>query len=372
MRKIRIFQFPIRNSNGGITHYAVNNWRYIDKNKFECDFGTVSKKIDFENEIFSLDAGLKYVSCYAEENEQQFVDDVRNIFRSGNYDVVHLHTSFWKSFLVEQIAIDCKIPKIIVHSHSTRIDIEDEIKRIEAEKIHNIRKSEFNTSLATDFCACSKVAADWLFGNQIPKDRIKIMNNAIDVDKFIYNKNIRSKYRTELGLDDCFVIGHVGRMAYQKNHEFLLNVFAEVVKKISNARLLLIGDGPLKKYIELKAEKLGIKDKVIFIGIRSDVNNLMQAMDLFCLPSRFEGLGIVLVEALSAGLKCIASDVVPEEINISDNINFMSLNINKWTNLIIDYAKGYKRNDMYDVITNAGYNLKYQIKEVENLYLMEL
>lgn len=368
MSKIRVFQFPFADANSGKKHYVMNNWKNIDKDKFHFDFATVRKHLDFENEILETGAGVKYISCTAENDKNRFVEELSEILY-GNYDAVHLHTSFWKSFLVEQIAIDCKIPKIIVHSHNTFISMEDAEKRAEAEKIHNIRKSEFDTSLATDFCACSRAAADWLFGEQIPKGRIKILNNAIDADKFIYNKDIRSKYRTELGLDECFVIGHVGRMAYQKNHEFLLNVFAEVTKKISNVRLLLIGEGPLKKNIELQAERLGIFDKIIFAGVRSDVNNLMQAMDLFCLPSRFEGLGIVLVEALCAGLKCIASDVVPEEINISDNISFLSLDIYKWTNLIIDYAKGYKRNDMYDVITNAGYNLKYQIKEVEKLYL---
>lgn len=369
MEKVKVFQFPIRNSNGGITHYAVNNWRYMDKNKFECDFGTVSKHIDFEDEIFSLGAGLKYVSCYAEENEQRFIEDIRRILIDGRYDAVHLHTSFWKSFLVEQIALDCKIPKIIVHSHSTKVDVQDDAQRIDAEKIHNIRKAEFNISLATDFCACSKDAADWLFGEQIPRECIKILNNAIDVDRFIYDDDIRNRYRKELGIEDCFVIGHVGRMAYQKNHEFLLDIFADAEKKIPNARLLLIGDGPLKDDIVKQAEILGITDKIIFAGHRNDVNNIMQAMDVFCLPSRFEGLGIVLVEALSAGLKCIASDVVPREIDISDNISFLPFDKKKWSDMIVDFSKGYSRLDMYNIITEAGYNIKYQIKEVEKLYL---
>ena len=368
MSKVRVFQFPFASANSGKKHYVMNNWKWIDKDRFYFDFATVRKHLDFENEIFETGAGVKYISCTAENDRNRFIEELSEIFY-GNYDVVHLHTSFWKSFLVEQIAIDCKIPKIIVHSHSTRIDLVDDAKRIEAEKIHNIRKAEFNPSLATDLCACSKAAADWLFGEHIPRENIRIMKNAIDADKFIYNKDVRERYRSELGLDGCFVIGHVGRFSYTKNHEFLLNVFAETANKIPDARLLLIGDGPLKDDIEKQAEMLRIRDKVILTGARDDVNDLLQAMDVFCLPSRFEGLGIVLVEALCAGLKCIASDVVPEEINISDNICFLPLSLIEWTNRIADISKGYDRRNMHDIITDAGYNIRYQIKEVEKLYL---
>lgn len=369
VRKTRVFQFPIGNSNGGITHYAMNNWRHMDKSRFECDLGAVANRILFEDEIFSIGAGIRYASCYAEDNEQQFMDDIRNILTDGKYDVVHLHTSIWKSFLVEQVAVECKIPKIIVHSHTTRIEIPDEAKRIETEKRHNLIKSQFNTSLATDFWACSKDAADWLFGEQIPREQIKIMKNAIDVDSFIYNSVARDKCRKELGLEDCFVIGHVGRVDYAKNHEFLLDIFADVEKRVPNARLLIIGDGPLKKDVEAKAETLGISDKVVFTGHRNDVDYLMQAMDTFCLPSRFEGFGTVIIEALSSGLKCIASDVLPEEIHISDDIRFLPFDVNKWSDMIVDFSGGYDRKNMHDFITEAGYNIKYQIKEVEKLYL---
>lgn len=368
MRKVRILQFTIRNFYGGITHYAMNNWKYIDKNKFEFDFATVGSKLDYEDILLSSGAGVKYISCYAEDNLERFTDEVRTILMDGRYDVIHLHTSIWKSFFAEKIALECKVPKIIVHAHSTRIDRVDDEERKKAGMLHELRKKEFNETLATDFWACSWLAADWLFGEQIPRDKIKIMKNAIDVEQFAFNKKVRESYRRKLGLEDAFVIGHVGRFAYQKNHEFLLNVFAKVRKQVSNARLLLVGDGELKEDVRNKAIELGIIDSVVFTGGRQDVNNILQAMDVFCLPSRFEGFPIVLVEAQTTGIKCLVSESITTEIELTDNIKYLHLDIEAWARCIIEISKGYQRRDMSDIITEAGYNIKYQIKELEELY----
>ncbi len=368
MDKIRIFQFPIAGSNGGITHYAMNNWKYLDKYMFSCDFGTVSKQLVFSDEIEKNGAGLKYISCTAENNREKFIEEMTKLLK-GNYDIVHLHTSFWKSTLVEDIARECKIPKIIVHSHSTMVDIFDDEKRKIAEEQHRKIKENFSVSCATDFWACSKLAADWLFGENIPRDRIKIMKNAIDVDNFTFDNKIRKIYREKLNLDNSFVISNVGRLVYAKNQEFLLYVFSKVVKEIKNAKLLLVGNGVLLDYLKELARELKIDHKVILLGERNDVNNILQATDLFCLPSRIEGLGICLVEAQASGLKCLSSDFVPFEACITNNIQRVPLNVNKWVEKIIEVANGYERKNMYNEITKAGYNIKYQIKELEKMYL---
>lgn len=368
MNKIKVLQFPIRSTNGGISHYAMQNWSFINKDRFSFDFCAVKNRVPIEKDIIESGAGMKYISCYAEEDEKQFIKEFRDIFRKNNYDAIHLHTSFWKSFVVEKIALDCGIPKIIVHSHSTNIDINDIYKRKKAEEIHNRKKKEFNTSLATDFCACSWKAADWLFGNQIPRDRIKILKNAININRFIFDNEIRNKYRRELGLDNCFVVGHVGRLQYPKNQDFLIDVFVEISKKVSNARLLLVGEGGLETDLKSKVSLLGLNDKVTFTGFRNDVNCLLQAMDVFCLPSRFEGLPIVLIEAQSAGLKCFASNVITPEICLTNNIELLDLDIESWSERLIEISKGYERNNMYDEITEAGYNIVEQVKVIERLY----
>lgn len=366
--KIKIFQFPIANSNGGISKYAVNNWRFLDKNKFECDFGTVSKKLDYEQEITNSGAKVKYISCYAEDNQEQFEKEFYELFLKERYEVVHLHTTSWKSFLVEEIAVKCNIPKIIVHAHNTSVEGVTEEEREYREKIHNLKKQEFNTSLATDFWACSSDAADWLFGNQIPQSKIKIIKNAIDVEKFIFNKDIRKKIREQLNLENNFVVGHIGNFVWQKNHEFLINVFAKACKKNKRLKLMLVGDGNLYSKIQQQVDELNIKDNVIFTGSRADANELLQAMDLYCFPSLSEGLGISGIEAQAAGLKVLASDKIPSDILITNNINALSLDEEMWINKILEFSNGYERFDMYKEITNAGYNIKEQIKEIENLY----
>lgn len=366
--KIKTFQFPISNSNGGISKYAVNNWYFLDKNKFECDFGTVSKHLDYEQEIINSGARVKYISCYAEDNKEQFEKEFYELFSKEKYDVVHLHTTSWKSFLVEEIAVKCNIPKIIVHAHNTSVEGITKEERESREKIHNLKKQEFNTSLATDFLACSSDAADWLFGNQIPQSKIKIIKNAIDVDKFIFNKDIRKKIREQLNVENNFVVGHIGNFVWQKNHEFLINVFAKACKKEKRLKLILVGDGNLYSKVQQQVEKLDINDNVIFTGSRADVNYLLQAMDLYCFPSVSEGLGISIIEAQASGLKCLVSDKIPNEILITNNINALSLDEEKWINKILELSNDYERLDMYNEITKAGYNIKEQIKEIENLY----
>ncbi len=367
MKKIRVLQFPIANAKGGITQYALKNWEFIDKSRFQFDFATLSKKLDFEQELTEQGCKVHYISCYAEDDEKQFIKEIEKIFDEG-YDVIHLHTSYWKTFLVEELAIKYGIPKIIVHSHSTMIDILDDKKRKEAIIIHNERKKQFSTLLATDFCACSQIAGHWLFGEQIPKNKIRIMKNAIDVNEFSYNIDVRKKYRKKFGLDGCFVLGHVGRFVFQKNHDFLIDIFKNVSEKISDAVLVLIGTGKLEEKIRGKVKLYGLEDKVVFMGKRNDVNYLLQAMDLFLLPSRFEGLPIVLVEAQTSGIKCLASSVITNEVAITNNIGFLSSNINEWSERIVYYSKGYKRVKNDEMITKAGYNIRNQIKKVEQLY----
>lgn len=370
MDKIKILQFSIGNVHGGVTQYALKNWEFINKDRFQFDFVTLSKELDFEQELTRQGCKIHYLSCYAEENEKQFIKEINHIL-DEKYDVVHLHTNFWRSFTVEGIAIQRKVPKIIVHSHNTMIDILDNTLREDAIRIHQNKRQEFSPLFATDFWACSNLAADWLFGEQIPKEQVVIMKNAIDVKQFSYDEKIRNKYRKKMNLEECFVLGHIGRFVYQKNHEMLIDVFNIVCKRIPNARLMLIGTGRLEEDIRKKARGYGIEDKVLFLGKRKDVHFLLQAMDLFLLPSRFEGLPIVLIEAQATGIRCITSTSVTTEVAITDQVKFLPLDCNVWAEYIIQNSIGYDRKNVDDLITSAGYNIRFQIKEVEKLYAGE-
>lgn len=367
MRRLKLLQFPIASSQGGITQYVLNNWKHIDKERFQFDFATMSKSLPMQEELVLQGCKVFKISCYAEENEEQFIKEFKKILLGG-YDVIHLHTKQWKSFCVEQVAKECGIKKIVIHSHSTGIDTQD-IKKKEWETIQHYRlRNKVSKDLGTDFWACSWLAADFLFGSNIPKSDIRILKNGIDVSRFIYNKAVRDKIRKDLNLEDNYIIGHVGRFTYSKNHEFLIELFSHVVAEQSSARLLLVGSGELENFIKSKIEMLNLSDKVIFLGQRLDVNELYQAMDIFTLPSRFEGLSMALIEAQAAGLRCVASDNVPDEAVISNNLKKIPLDISMWKSQVLQWSAGYYRKDMYNEITQKGYNINTEIKKVEKLY----
>lgn len=365
--KKKILQFPIANSKGGITQYILNNWKWMDKEKIQCDFVTMSSYLEFENEILETGSKVYHISCYAEDNREQFINEFEKILSRG-YDVVHLHTKQWKSFLVEELCIKLGIPKVIVHSHSSGIEVNDPIKRKEEKILHEQVKEMFCENMATDFWACSKTAANHLFGKQISSKRIKIMPNAIDLKKFGYDEEIRNKIRKKYGLEGCFVLGHVGRYEYSKNHEFLINVFSQISKRTEDARLILIGDGNLFQKVQERAEKLGLTKKILFLGKRSDVSEWYQAMDVFCLPSRFEGLPIVMIEAQASGMPCIGSDCISEEIKIGSNVNLLPLKEEVWVNCLLKLKKERRENNIKK-LAESGYDIKKQIKILEKMYM---
>ena len=371
-KKIKVLQFPIAASKGGITQYVLKNWKYIDKSRFQFDFATMSKELDFAAELEKEGCRVYYISCYAEENERRFIDEFREILRKGEYDIVHLHTKQWKSFNVEKLAREAGIKKIIVHSHSTGIDTIDEDKRKAEILLHDKMKNELTEDIATDFWACSQKAAEFLFGNKIPKERIKIMNNAIELEQFRYNKMVREKTRKEFGIEDKFVVGHIGRFAYQKNHEFLIEMFAELCRKEKNAVLLLAGDGELRDAMQKKVADLGIKDRVIFAGYRSDVNKLLQAMDIFCFPSYFEGLGISLIEAQAADLPCLCSEAIPKETKILKRFWRLRLDKGIWVEKIITSCGENAREGREKDMKECGYDIRVQIRNIEKEYRGEV
>lgn len=216
MKKIKILQFPI-SMNSGVTQYAMNNWKFISKDDFQFDFAMVRENALLEAEIKRTGAGVKHIFASADRNRERYIREAGAILSEG-YDAVHLHTSFWKRLLIEELAVQYRVPKIIVHAHNTSVDEADPLIRQNMHRVHMEFRAKFNPSLATDFWACSKEAADWLFGEQIPRGKIKILKNAIDAEQYRFDCQIREKTRKLLRLDGQFVIGHVGRFAFEKGY----------------------------------------------------------------------------------------------------------------------------------------------------------
>ncbi|AHV98592.1 glycosyltransferase EpsF2 [Paenibacillus sabinae T27] len=211
-----------------------------------------------------------------------------------------------------------------------------------------------------------------MFGNKACKTGdFYIINNSIEAEKFIFNESVRMLIRKELQIEDKFVIGHVGRFDEQKNHYGLIEIFKEVHDQKFNSVLLLVGNGKLKSQIEEKVNKLGLKDSVIFTGARSDVSELMQAMDIFVFPSLREGLGIVVIEAAASGLHCIVSDSIPKEAYVTSQIESVPLKDNAfiWAGKILNYSDGYERVNALENIKEHNYNVQDTANWIENFYL---
>ena len=304
---------------GGIDSYIFGHYRHMDQQRFRFDFMTQNLELENAEQYQDFSYRVWTLPVTAAQDRSGFIKRVRKILQEG-YDVLHLHTSYWTGFLLEELAKEAGIPKVILHAHSTAVDENDPEKRLALSRRHEEIKRAFSPDLATDYWACSRLAADWLFGPQIPRDRISIIKNAIDVEKYRFNMQKRSKIRDQLNLGDAFVLGTIGRLSYLKNHSFLVDLFSRFHQKYPHTKLLIVGDGELRGDLSRQILDKNLERDVLLLGWKNDVENYLQAMDVFLLPSRFEGLGIAAVEAAASGLPCIVSDQVPEEVALVGNI----------------------------------------------------
>ena len=350
---------------GGVESVVMNYYRYIDRTKIQFDFicDDDSTNIPYE-EIEKLGGKVILIPPY--QKVFKYHNKLKKILKEGHYKIVHSHINTLSVFSL--FAAKCAgVPVRIAHSHSTTN---------KKEKKKNLLKQllrPFSELFATDYMCCSELAGRWLFGDkEYDKGNVYLLNNAIDLDKFKYNETLRKKKRKELGIkDDTLVIGHIGRFVAQKNHDYLIDIFNEIHKKNNNSVLLLAGQGPLMEEIKNKAKELNLDDSVKLLGQRNDANELYQAFDVFLLPSLYEGLPVVGVEAQAAGLLCYLSDDMTKETKVLDITKFMSLNNTpeEWADNILDDVKKYKRIDVSKEMTAKNFNIKEEVKRLEKYYL---
>lgn len=269
---------------GGVESVVMNYYRNIDRNKIQFHFlcDEDSTDIPYE-EIEKLGGKVIVIPPYQKLFKYQ--KELYRIFKENNYKIVHSHINALSVFPL-RIAKKAKIPVRIAHSHSTSN------KKEWKKNILKMILRPLSKLYANKYFACTEYAGKWLFGKKVvERKELNVINNAIDLKKFEFNKNAREDLRKELGIkEDVLVIGHVGRFMKQKNHEFLIDVFEKAIKQDDNIYLILVGQGPLEDKIKEMAKEKGIEDKILFLGQRNDVNKLYQAMDIFVLPSLYEGL----------------------------------------------------------------------------------
>lgn len=350
---------------GGVEAVVMNYYRHIDRTKIQFDFlcDEDSTNIPYE-EIEQLGGRVILIPPYQKIFKYQ--KELIRIFKENNYKIVHSHINTLSVFPL-RAAKKAGVKVRIAHSHSTT-------NKKEWKK--NLLKQvlrPFSKVYATDYMCCSELAGRWLFGDKAyASGQVYLLNNAIDLDKFKYNESLRKEKRKELGIsDDTLVIGHIGRFVAQKNHTFLIDIFNEVHRKNSNSLLLLVGQGPLKEEMKNKVRELKLNDSVRFLGQRNDVNELYQAFDVFCLPSLYEGLPVVGVEAQASGILCILSDDMTKETKVLESTKFNSLENNSlnWAELILNSVESYKRSNTSEKMTESKFNIDVEVKNLENYYL---
>jgi glycosyltransferase involved in cell wall biosynthesis len=346
---------------GGTEAFLMTMYRNMDRSKVQIDFMVHYNEPRFyDEEVLSTGGKIYRMTVREDNNFIKYIKDLNTFFKEHKeYKIIHGN---FESFgaIYNLVAKKNGVKVRIAHSHTSH----------KLPGLKGFIKSICNIALkytATDRLACSTPAGKFLFG----KKPFKLYYNPIDIKKFEFNNETRMKIRTQLGLEGKFVIGHVGRFTSVKNHKFLIRQFAYAYKKNNNLILILFGSGPLMEEVKTLADRLGINDAVLFMGNRNDMDKMYQAMDLFVLPSLFEGLPISSTEAQASGLKCLLADTITRESDIIGTAEFISITKrgNSWGERMVELSnEPYERKNFSTKFIAAGFDIPGQVKKLENFY----
>lgn len=359
MIPIRVLHIVTAMNRGGLETLLMNYYRKIDREKIQFDFLTHrNTPAAYDGEIKALGGKIFYLPRL-NPFSASYKAALNGFFRTHpEYRIVHCHQDCLSAIPLAA-AKKNGVPVLIAHSHSSSQDknLKYLVKRYYMRKI---------PSAATHLFACGDKAGRWMFKGR----PFTVMRNAIDAADYRWNEAAAQKKRAELGITDRLAVGHVGSFRKPKNHAFLLAVFKAVLELEKDAVLLLAGDGELRVSMEKRARKLGLTESVRFLGLRSDVPDLLRAMDVFLFPSLYEGLPMTLVEAQAAGLPILASSAVPKESAVAGLVEFMPLSDTpqKWADKLLKMAREAKRRDTYDEIAAAQYDISANAKWLEEFY----
>lgn len=362
---IRVLHRGMSNNKGGIEAFIMNLYRNIDRTKVQFDFIVPENMtIAYEEEILELGGHIYKVICGMKRNPIRGLFCYQKFFREHpEISVLHVHDCSAANLRIMKIAKRMGIKNRILHSHNNDYLTKLNIRQLMVEKLNKKRLNK----IATYLCACSEEAGKFMFGDCA----FNVVNNAVEPENFLFDVEKRNKIRRELNIDKDVVVGCVARFQEQKNHQFLLDVFCEYKKIVPNAKLLLIGDGELRTDICNKARNLKIEQDILMLGVRSDVSDLFNCMDVFVLPSLSEGLGIVFIEAQINGLPCLASDRVPAESNILAGIRYRALHDSpkEWAQTLFELSSSKSREVDLRLVQEKGYDIVHESKKVQDIYL---
>lgn len=350
---------------GGVETFMCNVYQHINQEEYQIDF-LIHQEINKRyKKIINQGSGNIYYVTGIKKGVFTYLKNLFDFFKeNSDYDIVHLNECSAIYFIYAFPCIFYRNMKLIVHSHNG--DSRNII-------LHKILKFIQNRFIWKRW-ACSEVAAQWMFDKKnISEKNYTIIHNGIDLEQYRYNEDIRIQYRKHFGLENNIVLGSIARFEYQKNHEFIINLFEGFYHTNNNARLLLVGGGESMNYIKKIVSDKGLDSVVIFLGVRDDISKLLQMLDVFLLPSYFEGLPFVTIEAQASGLPILASNNVSEEIKITDLVIRKSLDdrLEDWIeclNKLIISGKNRGDKIYCDQLRDCGYDIKQVVQFIEEQY----
>lgn len=315
---------------GGVESMVYNYYTKFDRQLIQFDFIVHGDDIGMLEEKFQVMGSKIFHVTPKKISFMQNVKEINYVIQNGRYDVVHCHQNF-SNFVPLLIAKKYNVPVRISHAHGCKTVMTTR------ELIKNYYLRLLNKLGANYFFSCGVGAGKWLHGmHWFPNGRNIILKNAIDTDKFSYSPEVRKGYRRKLNLDDKIVLLHVGRFSEEKNHMFLLQLFHILSKHSKNYILLFVGNGPTEGVIRKQVNDYGLNDQVRFLGVRTDVAEIMNAADIFLLPSKHEGFAITLLEAQATGMIAFASDTIPRETAVTNLIKYIPIeNPSVWVDEVI-------------------------------------
>ncbi|MBS4197564.1 glycosyltransferase family 1 protein [Lederbergia citri] len=361
---LRVLHVAVNMNRGGAETLIMNLYRNMNRANVQFDFLTC-KPGDFDNEIMKMGGKIHRIPYISDVGHFNYIHGLRQFFSTNSrYKIIHSHLDKMSGIVLRE-AKKAGIPVRISHSHNTKSE------GGVAARTYKWLVGNYIIPSSTTFFACSRDAAKWLFNKKSSSSII--LKNGIEYDRFRFSKDTRQQVREELNIkENTLVLGHVGRFNHQKNHSFLIDLFTEFHKVHENATLFLIGNGELRSVIEKKVRDLQLVEKVKFLGVRHDIERILQGIDLFVFPSIHEGLPVSLIEAQGSGLPCIISDRISKEVDIGLNlIEYAPLeNIESWIEKINNaLSKKMLRIQNSDFFTEKGFDIRTTAKKIENFYL---
>lgn len=349
---------------GGAESRIMDLYRNLDRNEIQFDFLVHSAAEQyFDKEVEKLGGRIYRVPQFRLYNLFSYKRALRHFFAEHHeFRAVHGHMTSTASVYLP-IAKKAGVPVTIAHSRSAGVS--GGLKGIATKWLRRSLKHR------ADYClACSKEAGEAVFGKKwVEQGKVEVIPNAIDASKYVFDEEKRRKMRQDLGIQDKFVIGHVGSFREPKNHTFLIQVFAKLLERRSDAVLLLLGEGALMEQVKRQTEELGLSDAVRFLGNRSNVADYYQAMDYLVFPSLYEGLPGTVVEAQTCGLKCLISDTITSEVRITDLVTVFSLerSAEEWADYVLLHCTYERRGRLEDIVKN-GFDINAQVERYKEIY----